>query len=122
MNPEVKKALLKRLRDEKNYDIARNTLCVATEEHDGRNCMCPLGMIADAFIEEHPNADWKPFERNYAIDQNEFGLPERVVKWAGLDHPRVKMKFNDKEVTLVELNDQMEMPRDVIADLVEAQL
>lgn len=137
MKPKIKKLWVKALRsDEYNQGTGR----LVSSKPDG-DYFCCLGVLVDLYIEHHVCEGWSvsrypPTLGVSGVFENaEFTLPNKVMKWAGLESgdPMVNAKHfkrtsipytarvQHSKVTLSYLNDR-KTPFEQIAELIEEQL
>jgi hypothetical protein len=124
MNQSIKTKWAEALRSER-FAKGRNHLKV--QENDG--CLhCCLGVLCELYVDEHPEAKWKPTEYDKTVlnlclpfgVQESADLPHAVMKWAGLDHTFLTVR--NKNLSISYLNDNEFVTFHRFATLIEAQL
>lgn len=117
MNPAIKEKWVNALRSGK-YKQARNTL-------RNKKGFCCLGVLCDIYLKEKKKK-WDiagkglSYYGSKAFDDGQTTLlPEKVVKWSGLDSDNPSLLGDMRASTL---NDARKYPFEIISDLIEANL
>lgn len=135
MNHEIKQAWLDALRSGK-YKQGKERLCRINDEQEKEYCC--LGVLCDLAVKE---TNLSAFVKGrLVLYENEYSmLPKTVIKWAELDeedgeNPTVlrgaqiykelgeKADKDAQNISLVELNDTIELNFNQIADIIEKYL
>lgn len=121
MKDEIRDAWVAALRSEK-YTQGRFSL-----KHHYKNEIkyCCLGVLCEVYQELNPENQLKvykeEFDTRYQFEGKIGTLPDKVMKWAGLDSDDPKVKIDLELKDLSALNDT-DVPFNEIADLIEEQL
>lgn len=109
------------------YEQGQGTLCRVVE--DDRREYCCLGVLsqlaADRGLVETVTREGGIGYRTLYEDEG-AELPDEVREWAGIDSPNPRVTYGDAEdgsmiSTLAELNDELKLTLDQIADIIEEQ-
>lgn len=113
-----------------------------TRRNEGKETFCVLGVLCDLAIKDgvelpviygdgnDNEAQWTEFriyqsmwneEEGEYDDPNYTDLPNEVLRWAGLDENPIVV-YGEDLATLTELNDRVDLPFPVIAQLINDQL
>lgn len=117
MNKKIKAAWLKALRSGK-YKQGREALNKNGE-------FCCLGILCEIAVKKKIT---KSFDNainriiSYGQQGNDSYLPPSVVEWAGLEERDPWVKYGDRELTLSELNDELQLSFKQIANVIERRL
>lgn len=93
---------------------------------DFLNCQgnyCCLGVLCDLAVKDG-ECEWDsrgPVMR-MCIDGNSVTLPQVVREWAGLPAANPRLIYDDIDLPVSELNDEIGLKFPQLADLIEAQL
>ncbi len=90
-----------------------------------KDTYCCLGVLCDLHSQEHTNK-WKEGTKQEPEDCSTyigcvFTLPDKVMKWAGLEDESPEIIFDGESTTLAELNDEDKTFKE-IAQLIKDQL
>lgn len=125
MKPEIKQRWLEALRSG-NYKQTQGQLrSVANPD-----CYCCLGVLVNLYLQESKQ-DWilqagldeeNPGDEHYACHNHYLGLPLEVLIWADL-YDRCPVVIYDNEcLSLPEVNDELGLSFEQIADIIDKQL
>lgn len=109
MNKIIQKEWVKRL-ESGDYEKGRGRLKLT----NGEDKYCCLGVLADIFIDEHPDYSWSP-EGLVLLSNGETSglayLPKFIQEWAGLSRsPNVMIEEHMEYLTTI--NDDLKKPKD----------
>lgn len=115
MKPEIKKRWVDALRSGK-YQQGRDYLSF-------QGCYCCLGVLCDLAVKEGV-CEWESrgIDACLHIDGGGVSLPQAVREWAGVPSANPRAIYDDIDLPVSELNDEIGLTFPQLADLIEAQL
>jgi hypothetical protein len=125
MDPNIKTLWVNALRSGQYKQIS-GRLCKVV---NGDACYCALGVLCDIHRVYHRNNgseiafDWDAnhYDRKWTYLGADTALPETVREWAGLSSHDPVVVFDDGEASsIADMNDQLKLSFNDIADLIEA--
>lgn len=122
MKPEIKAKWINALRSGE-YPQITGSLCKVNI--DGRHCYCALGVLCHLHhMETYETEGWgwrdSRYDNRVFYHGEDAGLPEVVVKWAGLSRFDPDVVFDDGEkMSVVDMNDDARWSFDRIANCIE---
>lgn len=130
MNPEIKAKWVAALR---SGEYTQGT-CFLKQESDHPHAFCCLGVLCDIAAKEgiiewevqtwHGRSTWHAASTKTLHDKNSERLPFCVTEWAGLYDvdPDLMLSDSRRSVRVSELNDNVRLDFERIAELIEGQL
>jgi hypothetical protein len=118
MNPEVKEKWIKALISGE-YEQGMGGLRREVEEGDIKYCC--LGVLCEIYRIEKKQSEWRQYEPGWFSYMQESGiLPEKVMKWAGLEDPQGTF-YRESEPAdyLIKVNDIEKKSFKQIAEIIE---